>query len=127
MTLLQFMTEITLTKRVPSISGGKIGDPVTHLENVKVVPRQLFDTFGTHTVRAAIGLEGTAMQLFQTYTESHAHIDDSAPVTQVPDIISGDRLILDGVTYQVRFAEKQTLTISFGETLYLYITEDKRS
>jgi hypothetical protein len=74
-----------------------------------------------------IGLEGTAIQIFETYTESHAHTDGGVSVTQVPDIRAGDLITIVGVTYAVRLCEQQPPTTSYGATLLIYITEDKRA
>lgn len=126
MTLSTFMTATATTTRPPAISGGKIGDPVTHLENVLVTPVMLSSATGQHNIRQAIGLEGSAVQVFECYTESHEHDDNSVTVTQMPDIKAGDRLAVGGVTYNVRWAEIQPATTSFAATLLLYLTEDKR-
>jgi len=126
MTLLSTMTATATTQRTPAISSGKIGDPVTNLESVKITPVMLQDTRTQLSIRQAIGLEGTAVQVFEAYTQSHAHTDSSSAVTQMPDIRAGDRLITGGVTYVVRWAEQQPATASLSATLILYLTEDKR-
>lgn len=125
MPLKDFMTTTATTKRLPAISGGKRGDPVTHLEDVSITPVMLASATGTHAIRQAIGIEGTAIQVFEIYTESHEHTDDSSTVTQLPDIVVGDRVITGGVTYNVRWAEPQAATSSFGQTLIIYLTKDK--
>jgi len=127
MTLLSMMTASADTTRLPAIVGGKRGDPTTHLESVSITPIMLANTRGQETIRQAIGLEGTAIQLFEAYTQSHTHTDDSASVTQMPDIIVGDRLVVGGVTYNVRWVEQQPATSGFAATLILYLTEDKRA
>lgn len=50
------------------------------------------------------GLEGAAREYKQVFARKQAHIDDSVSVDQIPDIIEGDNLIIDGVTYRVRSA-----------------------
>lgn len=125
--LKHFMTATATTTRTPAVSGIKVGDAVTHLENVKVTPVMLSSASGQHAIRQAIGLDGSAVQVFEAYTESHEHTDDSVTVTQVPDIREGDRIIIDGVTYNVRWSQRQTATTSYGQTLMIYMTEDKRA
>ena len=121
------MTATASTTRNPALSGGKIGDPVTNLESVKITAPTLPDRRGTEAIKKAAGLEGSAVQVFEAYTQSHSHTDSGSPVTQIPDIIAGDRLITGGITYNVRTAEKDAASISFGQTLILILTEDRRS
>lgn len=121
------MTTTASTSRQPAMSGGKRGEPTTNLTNVLLTPPMLSDMKGDHAVRQAIGLEGTAEQLYEAYTESHTHTDSGVSVTQMPDIKAGDRLTVDGVTYNVKWAKVQGLTFGFGKTLMLYITEDERA
>ena len=127
MSLLSFMTASADTTRPPAMSSDKIGNPVTNLESVKITPVMLADASRNQSIRQAIGLDGTAVQVFECYTESHTHTDSTASVTQMPDIIAGDRVVVGGVTYNVRWAEQQPATGSFGATLLVYMTEDKRA
>jgi hypothetical protein len=127
MPLNNFMTATASTLRHPAIVSGKRGDPVTHLEAVKITPVMLADTKGVERITKAAGLEGSAVQIFEAYTESHSHTDDSSPVTQLPDIIAGDQLVIGSITYAVRWAEQQPATTSFGATLIVFVTEDKRA
>jgi len=127
MSLSRMMTATATTTRLPAMVNDKIGDPVAHLASVKITPVMLASTTGQHQIRQAIGLEGTAIQVFECYTESHLHTDGGVPVTQVPDIEAGDRLVVGSVTYEVLWAEQQPATSGFGATLMLYITEDKRA
>lgn len=127
MPLRDMMTVTASTARAPAMASGKKGDPVTNLTNLLITPIMLSAMTGQHGLRQALGLEGTAVQLFETYTESHTHTDSSVSVTQMPDIEAGDRLVIGSITYNVRFAEIQPATYSFGATLLLYITEDKRA
>jgi hypothetical protein len=127
MPLNNFMTATATTTRNAAMVGGKRGDPVTHLENVKITTVMLPDINRVQTVRKAIGLDGTAVQIFEIYSESHSHTDDSVLVTQVPDIKEGDRVITGGITYNVRAAEVNPATTSFGATLLMTVTEDRRA
>ncbi len=125
--MLSFMmTETADTTRNAAIVSDKIGDPVTHLEDVSITPRMLPDSNRVQSIRQALGMDGTAIQIFEIYTESNTHIDDSVVVTQLPDILAGDRVITGGITYNVRTAEVNPATSSFGDTLILVVTEDRR-
>ena len=126
MPLSNFMTATATTQRA-TLTNGKRGDAVTYLQSVKIAPIMLAPTRGMHAIRQAIGLDGTAVQVFETYTEAHTHTKNAASVIELPDIIAGDRLIIDGVTYNVRWAEAETATSGFGKTLIIYFTEDKRA
>lgn len=126
MPLRNFMTTTASTTRHPAMSGGKIGNPVTNLTNLKITPLMLMDTRSALSLQQAIGLEGTLGQIWETYTESHAHTDSSVAVTQLPDIVAGDKLVVDSVTYHVQWANRQPATTGFGATLILYVYEDKR-
>jgi hypothetical protein len=127
MSLRDMMTQTASTKRQPAMSGGKRGEPTTNLTNLLITPLMLSSLTCQHAIRQAIGLEGTAEQLFEAYTESHTHTDSGATVTQMPDIEAGDRLVVESITYNVKWAEVQGLTFGFGQTLILYVTEDKRA
>jgi hypothetical protein len=125
MPLRNFMTTTASTKRHPAKSGMKVGDPVTNLTNLKITPLMLMDTRSALALQQARGLTGTLGQIWETYTESHAHTDSSVAVTQIPDIVAGDKLVVDGVTYNVQWANRQPATTGFGVTLILYVFEDE--
>lgn len=127
MPLLDMMTQTASTTRLPAKSGGKVGDPVTNLTNLKITPIMLDSARGTHQIRQAIGLEGSAVQVFEAYTQSHAHTDSGVSVNQMPDIETGDKLVVDGVTYHIQWAEKQPAGFVMPATMLLYIIEDKRA
>lgn len=130
MTLLSMMTATATTTRLPAMASDKIGDPVSNLSGVKIMPVMLPDSrgqSGQHQIRQAIGMDGTAIQIYETYTESHEHVDSTVTVTQMPDIIRGDRLTSDSVTYNVRWSEQQPGTVAFGATLLVYLTKDERA
>ena len=127
MSLLSFMTASADTTRPPAMSSDKIGDPVTNLESVKITPPQLPDFNREQRYRQMAGLDGTLVQIFECSTESHTHTDSSSSVTQMPDIIAGDRVVISSVTYNVLWAEQQPATGSFGATLLIIMSEDKRA
>lgn len=120
------MTETVTTERKSNPSDGVFGAPSSHLTGVKITPVMLASAQGAHAIREAIGMQGTAVQFFEAYTEPHAHTDGGLSVSTLPDIVAGDRLIADGVTYTVRWCEKQPATTSTLATLLIYLTEDKR-
>ena len=127
MPLRNFMTTTASTTRNPAISGGKIGAPAANLTNLKICPLMLSNSQSQSAlmVRQAMGLEGTLTQIWETYTESHAHTDSSVSVTQMPDIRTGDRLVIGSTTYTVRLADQQPATTSFPATLIIFVTEDR--
>lgn len=127
MPLRHLMTTTASTTRPAAMVNGKKGDPTSNLTNLKITAVMLSSASGQHAIRQAIGLDGTAVQIFETYSESHTHTDSSVSVTQMPDIEAGDRLVVGSVTYIVRWAEVQPATFSYGATLLLYLTEDKRA
>lgn len=120
------MTTTASTSRRGAVSGSKSGDVAANLTNLLITPVMLSDQNGNHAVRQLLGVEGTAVQIFEAYSESHTHTDSSVSVTQMPDIMAGDRLIVGSITYSVKWAEVQALTFGFGQTLMMYLLEDKR-
>lgn len=123
--LRSFMTATATTTRRTNPTDGNFGSPVAHLANVKITPVMLPSAGGAHIIRQTLGLEGTAIQVFETYTEAHAHTDGGVSVNQLPDIVAGDRLSTNNVTYLVRWCEAQPATSGFTATLLIYLTEDK--
>jgi len=121
-----FKTILVDTKRVPPKSGGKVGDPVTHLQDVASSPLILPSQQSQQKIRAAIGLDGTAVQLWELRMNKSTHTDGMATVTQLPDVKVGDRVVIDNVNYNVEWADI-THPFSFGDVLLLYLTEDKRA
>lgn len=125
MPLRDFMTQTASTKRHPAKASGKIGAAVANLTNLLITPLMLPSASGQHAVRQVTGFEGTHVQFWETYTESHAHTDSGVSVTQLPDIVVGDILTVDSVNYVVEWTEAQPATTSFGKTLLIYVYEDK--
>lgn len=124
---LKSMLTVTASTERSTMSGGKSSTPASNLTQLLITPVMLASNRGLQELRQAIGLEGSTVQLFECYTMSHTHQDGGSPVTQMPDIIFGDRLIVSGVTYIVKWAEIQNITSRFGQTLIIYLTKDKRS
>lgn len=121
------MTATATTERLPSPDGNnKIGARATWLEDVKVTPKMLNPEKGRTAQRATTvaGMSGVTVYVAETYTESHAHIKDGLPVTELPDIRENDLIIIDGESFIVRRAATDTYTSSFGNTLYIYLDED---
>lgn len=50
------------------------------------------------------GLEGAAREYKQVFARKQIHTDDGTSVDQIPDIIEGDNLIVNSITYRVRSA-----------------------
>ena len=126
MPLRNFMTQTASTTRHPAMASGKIGTPVANLTNLKITPLMLMDTQSAFSFTQSLGMTGTLGQLWETYSESHTHTDSGVSVTQYPDIVAGDKLVVDGVTYHVQWAGAQPATSGFGKTLILRVFEDKR-
>lgn len=126
MPLVDFMTQTASTTRSPAMASGKIGNPVANLTNLKITkPMSQFNQ-GDRQLRQALGMSGTLVQEKEAYTESHTHTDSGVSVTQMPDIRAGDKLIVGSVTYNVEWVDIEPATSSFGETMILKLTEDKR-
>lgn len=112
------------TKRHPAQSGGRVGSAVSHLTNVTSSPLILSATEGdTRQIRQAIGLEGTATKIWQLRMHKHIHTDDGVSVNQLPDIKEGDKVTINSIDYEVRWADT-THPFGFGDILILYVTED---
>jgi hypothetical protein len=125
MPLADMMTQSASTTRLPTKASGKIGAPVTNLTSLMIAPLMLPSATGQHMIRQLTGFDGSHVQFWETYTESHTHTDSSVSVTQMPDIVQGDFLVVSGVTYTVEWVEQQPATSSFGATLLIYVYEDK--
>jgi len=121
-----FKTILVDTKRTPPKTGTKKGDPVTYLENVASSPLILPSQQAQQAVRAALGMEGTAVQLWELRMHKSTHLKEEESVTELPDIVAGDRVVIDSQTYAVQWADTPH-PYSFGQILMLYITEDKRA
>lgn len=127
MGLNRMTTATATTARRPNIAAGQRGAHVAHLSGVTLTPPMLSSATGNHQIVAALGLEGTGVQLWEAYAEAQTHTDDSVETTGVPDIAEGDTITVNGLTYAVRWARVQPATGSFGATLMLYITEEVRA
>jgi hypothetical protein len=116
------------TKRTPAMSSGKKGDPVTYLSSVISSPRILADSQVVRSIRAALGLEGTATKLWELRIEKCVHSASVSPTSRdsLPDIIEGDRVVLpDNTEYTARWVDT-THPLSFGEVMFVYLVEDTR-
>lgn len=115
------------TKRVPAMS---VSDdtPVTYLSSVTSSARILRDAQADRALRVAIGLEGTATKLWELRIEKCVHTAAVSPTSRdsLPDIQEGDRIILpDGSDYTAQWTDT-THPLSFGEVMFVYMTEDLR-
>lgn len=122
------MTDTATTQRITIDVAGTSSVPTTHLESVKIVPVMLPDAQTLARIvntRQGRGKDGTAVNDFETFTEPHAHTEDSLPVNQLPDIIKGDRLISGGITYIVDGSELQPATRSTKTFLNIKLSRDE--
>lgn len=126
MALRDMMTTTASTERAAAMSGGKKGTPVTNLTNLLIFGPNPLAMQGQQDVRKALGMDGTAVVIREAFTESHTHTDGGVSVTQMPDIIEGDRLIVGSDIYSVKLGQEWGATSSFGETLHMYLVLDKR-
>lgn len=117
----QLATVTASTKRSPQVSGGKRGARATHLEGVSIVPLM---PASRDTLQHPV-FEGQAMELWETYAESHQHTDDSVSVTQVPDIRQGDLLTVDSTDYHVKFVGNWPAASGMGAYLQIVVEEFK--
>lgn len=120
-----FKTIQISTKRAPAMSNGKISKTlVTNLTGVESSPLILQDSRNNQGIRQAIGLEGSAVQLWELRIHKCAHVDSGVAVNQLPDIVIKDVVTVDSVDYLVRWVDT-THPFSFGDILMLYVVEDK--
>lgn len=121
-----FMTATASTKRPSAIDGNDImGDSlVDKLSNVKLTPPMMPEQSGRWGNHQARGIEGSEAHDYEAYTESHTHTDGGVSVTQMPDIVEHDRLIIGSRIYTVKMAKTEPATFSFGDTLVLHLVED---
>lgn len=125
MSLRSFMTQTASTQRHPAMdSDGQIGAATTNINSFLIMPLMVASGEGEKRIRQALGLEGSHVQLWRTYTEAHSHTDSSVTVNQLPDVERGDKLVVGSISYEVQWVESQPATSSFPATLYIYLTQD---
>lgn len=116
------MATLTITtERNPAIAGGKRGPRATHLQNVKVLPLMP----ATAATLANPVLQGTAVELWETYCGVHQHTDGAATVTQIPDIRQGDVIVSGGEDYLVRYVGNWPAVAAFDAYLHIVVEENK--
>jgi hypothetical protein len=123
--MLLGMNVAASTTREGTASGGVSGDFATNLTNLLVTYPNPPEQKGGQRVRTAQGLEGAAVHDFECYTESHTHTDGGVSVTQVPDVLVGDKLTIGSTTYMVQETGLWGETSGFGVTRYIYMDVDK--
>jgi hypothetical protein len=72
-----------------------------------------------------MGLEGSAVEKWETYTQSHEHTDSATTVTQVPDIRQGDQLIVGSDKFAVIGVANWPATLVTGAFLQIVLEEKK--
>ena len=94
------------TKRNPAKVAGKTGASVTNLTGVKMLPimplvqgETSVNTFPSSIKKA---VSGRIKGYWLTSAEYQTHVDSTVSVTQVPDIIEGDVLVVGSKSYKVR-------------------------
>lgn len=97
-------TETVDTKRLPSLVGGKRGEPAIYLEAVSCTP---LDPVSEQTA--------LRLRLNTPHTLRQVHMEDSV------DIIKGDVLVLDGRDYPVQAVEKRKWPLDASYYLAVYV------
>lgn len=127
--LTKMATATYSTKRSPAKVSGKTSISVEHLTGVKAVP--LMPLVATGVSGGNIpnapnkSVTGRVKDYWITAMESHAHTDGGSPVTQIPDIIERDVLVVDGIDYKVREVQNWPATISIGAHIYVTVEESR--
>lgn len=126
MSLRDMMTTTASTKRPSPIDANDImGDSlVDNLTNLLITPVMMPEQQGRYGNHQGRGIDGSEAHDYEAYTESHTHTDGGVSVTQMPDIVEHDRLIIGSRSFTVRMAKVDSLTFGFGQTLILHLTED---
>lgn len=130
MSLRDMMTATASTERLPGMTSGKKSTTQSaNLTNVLITPPMLPNqrNLSAMGIVPFKGMEGTAIQYWEAYTESHTHTDSGASVTQMPDIQIGDRLTCNGIEYTVDWTQIESDTLGFGNTLVILLTRDVRA
>jgi hypothetical protein len=85
MSALSFCTQTASTKRSPAVAGGKVGEQVTYLTDILIMPLMP----AGEDIRAEVALN-SPREAKETYCREE-------------DIIEGDHLVVDGVEYIIRW------------------------
>jgi len=85
MSALNFCTQVASTKRSPAVAGGKVGEPVSHLTDILIMPLMP----AGEDIRAEAALN-SPREAKETYCREE-------------DIIEGDHLVVEGVEYIIRW------------------------
>lgn len=114
------------TKRSPSKVAGKTGESVANLTGVKCLPiMPLVQGVETTPQYANKALSGRVKGYWITSCEYQTHTDGETEVTQLPDIIERDKLVVGSDEYTVRDAQSWPATSSTLAYLYLLIEESR--
>lgn len=119
-----FMTTSASTKRHPTKTSGKITAAVDNLTSLLIFGPNPPENRGQQRNVTAQGMEGAHVHEFEAYTESHTHTDSGVSVTQMPDIVVEDKLVVGSITYTVVETGIWGATFGFGETRYIYMDKD---
>lgn len=127
--LTKMATATYSTKRNPAKVAGKTGAAVTNLTGVKFVPLMPL-VQGETTVNqpprsAKKALSGRIRDYWITYAEFQTHTDSSVEVTQIPDIIEGDILVVGSTNYKVRGVDNWPATTAFLAYIHVMVEESR--
>lgn len=127
MSMSKFTTATYSTKRSPVYVASKTGVPVAHLTNVKCVPiMPLIKGESDNITRAVnVSVSGRVKGHWVTSTQVHSHTDGGVSVTQLPDIIEDDILVVGSKEYNVKEVHSWPATSSLPAFLYLIVEESR--
>lgn len=121
MSLKKLTTASYSTKRIPEKANGKIGAPVTHLQNVKCTPLQPT----RESIFSQQGRINVPVEEMETYTQVSTHIDSGETVTQLPDIVGGDWIVDGSNEYHVKYVGKEPSTSSTLQFIQIIVEGGK--
>jgi hypothetical protein len=118
------LATITVDTNRETIDGTTgFGTRATHLEDVEMHPIMPIERRAEQEVRQRFGVEGQAVRILQTFTQVHTHTDDSASVTQLPDIDESDWIVDGSDTYNVLAAKSWPATAGMPAYLEIVLEE----
>ncbi len=127
--LFAMATATYSTKRNPAKVSGKTGAPVANLTDVKCLPImplvQGETSVNTPPRYANKAVSGRIKGYWITAAEYQTHTDSGASVTQVPDIIERDKLVVGSKDYTVRDVQNWPATGSTLAFIYLLVEESR--
>jgi hypothetical protein len=124
--LTKMSTATYSTKRNPAASGGKGGVSVTNLTNLSCTPiMPSLSLTNTNPMMVNEPVKGQVKDLYETYIEYQAHTDGGSPVTQLPDVIENDIVVVGSTDYKVRRVENWPATTTLLAFLRVILEESQ--